>query len=381
MSAVRNVVAGAVPGEIPGAVPGRSVFNFAAGPAIMPREVLEQARDELLDWNGTGQSVWEMPFTGPDYRSIAEAAEADLRALLDIPSDYHVLFLQGGASAQFSLVPLNLAGPDDLVDYVETGHWAHRAIGEARRYCRVNVVASNAADGFRALPPRGSWQLSKHAAYCHITSNETANGLEFHSVPDVGEVPLVADMTSNLLSHPIDIARYGLVYAGAQKNIGPAGLTILIVRDDLIGRARPETPTVFNYQVQVESHGRVNTPLTYAIYLAGLVFRWLRECGGLSAIGAVNARKSAKLYDAIDQSAFYECLVARSDRSRMNVCFELADPDLQTDFLEQAAGQGLMNLKGHSAIGGLRASLYNAMPEAGVDALIAFMEDFERRRG
>lgn len=348
---------------------------------MMPRAVLEQARDELLDWNGTGQSVWELPFTGPEYRSIAEAAEADLRALLEIPPDYHVLFLQGGASAQFSLVPLNLAGPDDVVDYVETGHWSHRAIGEARRYCRVNVAASNATDGYRALPPRDTWRLSERAPYCHITSNETANGLEYHWLSDIGEVPLVADMTSNLLSCPIDIARYGLIYAGAQKNIGPAGLTIVIVRDDLLGAARAETPTVFNYKVQAANHGRVNTPLTYAVYLAGLVFRWLRERGGLLAVGAVNARKSATLYDAIDRSALYECRVAKSDRSRMNVCFQLGDPGLQTAFLEQASAQGLINLKGHSAIGGLRASLYNAMPEAGVDALIDFMEEFARRHG
>jgi len=380
MATVPQTVADSPFSHQPAAVPERRVFNFAAGPSVMPREVLERARDELLDWNGTGLSVWELPFTGPEYRSIAEAAEADLRSLLDIPPDYRVLFLQGGASAQFSLLPLNLAGADDVVDYVETGHWAHRAIGEARRYCRVNVAASNAAAGFRALPPRDTWRLSKQAAYCHITSNETANGLEYHWLPDIGEVPLVADMTSNLLSSPIDIARYGLIYAGAQKNIGPAGLTIVIVRDDLLGAARAETPTVFNYKVQAESHGRVNTPQTYAIYLAGLVFRWLRERGGLSAIGAANARKSAKLYDAIDQSASYECLVAKRDRSRMNVCFQLADPDLQTVFVERAAARGLLNLKGHSAIGGLRASLYNAMPEAGVDVLIGFMEEFARRR-
>lgn len=348
---------------------------------MMPRAVLTRARDEMLDWHHSGQSVWEMPFTGPDYRDIAAAAEAKLRTLLGIPGDYHVLFMHGGASAQFSLVPLNLLGPSAVADYVETGHWARRAIGEARRYGTVSVVASNADAASPSLPPPENWRFSTNASYCHITANETADGLEFDGAPPAGGAPLIADMTSNLLSRPIDISAYGMIYAGAQKNIGPAGLTIVIIRDDLLGLARRETPTIFNYSQQIDANGRINTPLTYAVYLADLVFDWLVEQGGLPAMAERNARKSEKLYAAIDRSDFYVCPVKADDRSRMNVCFSVADSNLDELFIDQATTSGLLNLKGHAASGGLRASLYNAMPEAGVDALIRFMDDFAVRDG
>jgi phosphoserine aminotransferase len=344
----------------------------------MPAEVLERARDELLDWRATGMSVWELPFTGSEFKEIAAAARADLRDLLAVPPHYKLLFMHGGASAQFSLVPMNLLRGKTSADYVETGHWARKAINEARRYCRVNVAASGAGRHFTRLPSRRTWKLRADAAFCHLTSNETADGLEYHWIPDTGAVPLVADMTSSFLSRPIDISRYGLIYAGAQKNIGPAGLTVVIVREDLIGAALAATPSVFDYKVQADSDGRFNTPLTYGIYLAGLVFEWLKARGGLAAMAEASRRKAAKLYAAIDASDFYHCPVAVPDRSRMNVCFGLVEPALVATFSSEAARNGLVNLVGHGAVGGLRASLYNAMPEDGVDALIAFMDDFAR---
>jgi phosphoserine aminotransferase len=359
--------------------PDNRVFNFAAGPAVMPRPVLEAARDELLDWRGRGHSVWELPFTGADYKRIAAEAQADLRALLNIPADYEVLFMHGGASAQFSVVPLNLLDADGTADYVMTGHWAKKAIVEARRFGAVSVVAEG-PEGFTALPARESWKLNPDADYCHITANETGDGLEYHWTPETGETPLVADMTSNILSRPFDVSRYGLIYAGAQKNIGPAGLCVVIVRRDLVGRARRATPSVFDYQVQIDTDGRFNTPLTYAVYLAGLVFDWLKAEGGVAAMARAAERKSGKLYRAIDGGDFYHCPVAIADRSRMNVCFGLAEPSLEPLFLTEAEAHGLVNLKGHAAIGGIRASLYNAMPEAGVDALVEFMADFAQRR-
>ncbi|MGR4067152.1 3-phosphoserine/phosphohydroxythreonine transaminase [Halomonas sp. LR3S48] len=359
----------------------RSVYNFAAGPGVMPREVLLEARRELLDCRRSGMSILEMPFTGEEFQGIVRQARCDLRELLGLPSNYHVLFLPGGASTQFSLLPMNLLPPDGRADYADTGHWSRKAIAEARRYVRVNLAASGAVYGYRRLPRGRDWRLDPRAGYCHITSNETADGLTYHRLPDAQGIPLIADMTSDFLSRPIDVERFGVIYAGAQKNIGPAGMTLVIVRDDLLRPAWPACPSTFSYRIQVESDNRFNTPPTHAIYLAGLVFRWLRAQGGLGAMAARNRRKSEKLYTFIDASEFYACEQQVADRSRMNVCFQLAVPSLTCEFVEQARREGLLNLQGHSAVGGLRASLYNAMPEAGVDALIAFMEAFALRHG
>jgi phosphoserine aminotransferase len=353
------------------------VFNFAAGPAMMPRPVLERAQEELLDWQGQGLSPWELPFTGAEFRDILARAKASLGELLALPPGYRVLFLQGGASLQFSLVPLNLLRGATSANYVETGHWSRKAIIEARRYAQVHVAASSAGSGFDRIPDFDTWQLDPAGAYCHITANETADGAEFRWTPDVGDMPLIADMTSSFLSRPIDVSRYGMIYAGAQKNIGPAGLTVVIVREDLLGRAAPATPTACDYAVQAEHDSRFNTPLTYAIYLAGLVFDWLLARGGLAAVAQANARKSACLYAAIDASdGFYHCPVQPASRSRMNVCFRLPNEELTLRFLQQAEERGLINLRGHGARGGVRASLYNAMPEEGVEALVAFMRGF-----
>lgn len=355
------------------------VFNFAAGPATIPREVLVRAREEFLDWRGSGLSVLEMPFTGPEFQDILDQTAADLRDLLAIPDSHRVLFLQGGAYGHFAMVPLNLLRGRPTADYVESGHWAKRAIAEARRYCQVTVSASGAADNFTRLPSLDAWRPDPAAAYCHITTNETAEGLQFHQMPETGEVPLVADMTSDFLSRPVDVARFGLIYASAQKNIGPAGLTVVILREDLLGGAAPQTPAVFDYTLQAEAASKVNTPPTFAIYLAGLVLKWLKRRGGLEAMHEDSRAKSAKLYAAIDSSGFYRNAVPPDDRSLVTVCFDLPERSLEAAFLAQAAASGLLNLKGHPAAGGLRASLYNAMPEAGVDALIGFMQDFARR--
>lgn len=357
------------------------VFNFAAGPGMMPREVLLQARQEMLDWRLSGMSVMEMPFTGEAFQAIQQQARQDLRELLGIPANYRILFLQGGASAQFALLPMNLLPAGARADYVDTGHWSRKAIAEGSRYVKINVAASGAVHGYRQVPVREEWQTDPAAGYCHITSNETADGLAYHWLPDTGSVPLVADMTSDLLSRPVDVERFGVIYAGAQKNIGPAGLTLVILRDDLLRPARPETPSAFSYLVQAQSNGGFNTPLTYSIYLAGLVFRWLLRQGGLDAMAERNRRKSEMLYAAIDASSFYVCPRYARDRSRMNVCFQLADEALLGEFLHQASARRLLNLKGHPAAGGLRASLYNAMPEAGVEALVAFMHAFATRHG
>jgi phosphoserine aminotransferase len=357
-------------------------FNFAAGPGAVPREILEQARDEMLDWHGTGMSVLEMPFTGPAFGKILAAAGNDLRHLLGIPPSHRILFLQGGAYAHFALVPMNLLRGRGTADYVETGHWSRRAITEARRYCQVNVAASSAMSGFDRVPPLTQWHLDTEAAYCHITTNETAEGVQFHWTPDSGETPLVADMTSDFLSRPVDVAQYGLIYASAQKNVGPAGLTVVIVREDLLGHPLANTPTVFDYGGQADSDSKVNTPPTYSIYVAGLVFQWLRRQGGLVEMARRARSRSARVYAAIDGSGgFYRCSIEHPDRSIVNVCFHLADETLERTFLEQADSQGLLNLKGHPVHGGLRASLYNAMTEEGVDGLVAFMEEFRRRWG
>lgn len=352
------------------------IFNFAAGPSMMPRVVLEKAREEFLDWNGTGLSVLEMPFTGPDFQTILDEATADLCELLAIPDSHRILFLQGGAFGHFAMIPMNLLRGRQVADYVESGHWAKRAISEARRYCRVNISASGAAENFTRLPSLDGWCPDPAAAYCHITTNETAQGLQFHQTPETGDVPLVADMTSDLLSRPLEVARFGLIYGSAQKNIGPAGLTVIILRKDLLGNALPETPAVFDYTRQAEAGSKINTPPTFAIYLAGLVFKWLKQRGGLKAVHRNNRAKSAALYGAIDDSGFYRNSVPPEHRSLVTVCFELPDQSLEGRFLAEARERGLHNLKGHPAVGGLRASLYNAMPQQGVDALADFMRSF-----
>ena len=357
------------------------VFNFSAGPAMLPQAVLEKAQQEILDWQGSGMSVMEMSHRGKEFMSIASQAEADLRELMGISDDYSVLFLQGGASSQFAMVPLNLLGERKTADYVNTGAWSKKAIAEAKRYCDVNVAASSEDSKFTTAPPQDSWQSDPDAAYVHYTPNETIGGVEFPFVPDTGKVPLVADMSSTILSRPVDVSRYGVIYAGAQKNIGPAGLTVVIVRKDLMGQALASTPTMFDYQVHAENGSMYNTPPTYSWYLAGLVFAWLKEQGGLVKMAEINKRKADKLYAAIDDSDFYANPVDPACRSWMNVPFTLANPELDAVFLQESKEEGLTTLKGHRSVGGMRASIYNAMPEEGVNNLIAFMAEFERRHG
>ncbi len=355
-------------------------YNFCAGPAAIPESVLAQARDELLDWQGRGLSVMEMSHRSDEMVSIANAAEADLRELLNISDDYAVLFLQGGASSQFSAVPLNLCAAGDTVDYVNTGQWSKKAIKEAKRYANVNVVASSEEQNFTTIPAFDSWKLSDNAAYLHYTPNETIGGVEFFWTPDV-KAPLVADMSSTILSRPIDVNQFGVIYAGAQKNIGPAGLTIVIVRKDLLGKSRDITPTMFDYQTAAENDSMYNTPPTLAWYLAGLVFKWLKAQGGLDAMEVINRRKAEKLYAYIDNSGFYSNPVEVASRSLMNIPFVLADSGLDKAFLAGVDEAGLLNLKGHRSVGGMRASIYNAVPEAAVDALISYMKDFANRNG
>jgi phosphoserine aminotransferase len=354
------------------------VYNFSAGPAALPVEVLEQAQAEMLDWNGCGMSVMEMSHRGKEFMSIAEKAEADLRTLMTIPDNYKVLFMQGGASSQFAMVPINLLNGRDSADYLLTGQWSKKAISEAERYCNVNVVADTSASKFTTLPDADSLSFDSSAAYVHYTPNETIVGVEFPYVPETGDIPLVADMSSNILSREIDVSKFGVIYAGAQKNIGPAGLTIVIVRDDLIGHANPAMPIMFDYKTCADNDSMYNTPPTFSWYLAGLVFEWALKQGGLKAVAATNVRKAQKLYQAIDNSDFYSNPVDVKCRSQMNVPFILADADKDAAFLEQAKANGLTTLKGHRSVGGMRASIYNAMPEAGVDALIEFMKEFER---
>jgi len=359
----------------------KRVWNFSAGPAAMPEPVLQRAQAELLDWNGSGMSVMEMSHRGSHFMSILAKAEADLRALLAIPPNYRVLFLQGGALAQNAAVPLNLLPAGGVADYVDTGHWAQKSIAEAHKYGRVNIAASSADAEYTYVPPQSAWQLSTDASYVHITTNETIGGVEYFWIPDTGAVPLVADASSHIMSRPMDVARFGIIYAGAQKNIGPAGLTVVIVRDDLAGRARRECPSVFDYAVQAKADSMFNTPATFAIYLAGLTFEWLLAQGGLAAIERVNVAKAQALYAAIDRTGFYRNPVRPQDRSRMSVPFFLRDPKLDAAFLEGAKARGLVQLKGHRAVGGMRASLYNAMPLAGVVALTDWMQEFEATHG
>ncbi len=355
-------------------------FNFCAGPAALPEAVLKQAQQDLVDWQGRGCSVMEMSHRGADFVSIAEQAEQDLRDLLAIPSNYKVLFLQGGASQQFAQVPMNLLAGKASADYVCTGVWSEKAIAEAKKFGGVNVVATDVANNFRAVPTFAEWQLDKNAAYLHYTPNETIHGVEFDFIPQV-DVPLVADYSSSILSEPLDVSKFGLIYAGAQKNIGPAGIVVVIVREDLLGHMMSGMPTILDYAVAAKNGSMYNTPPTYSWYLSGLVFQWLKAQGGLEAMSILNARKAAKLYSAIDSSDFYDNPVAIANRSRMNVPFTLADANLDKTFLKEAEALQLLNLAGHRSVGGMRASLYNAVPEIAVDALSDFMSDFERRYG
>ncbi|MFQ5982498.1 MAG: 3-phosphoserine/phosphohydroxythreonine transaminase [Woeseiaceae bacterium] len=357
------------------------VFNFSAGPAALPLEVLERIREDIPDWNGSGMTVMEVSHRGPAFTAIAEKAEQDVRDLLAIPDDYSVLFLQGGATLQFAMAPLNLSQAGETVDYVNTGHWSKRAIAEAARLCKVNVAADSSDSGFCHIPPEDRWRKTDDAAYLHYTPNETIGGVEFHSVPDTGDVPLVVDMSSTILSRPIDVSRFGVIYAGAQKNIGPAGITLVIVRNDLLDRMRPDAPTLLTYKAFADSGSMTNTPPTFAWYAAGLVFEHLKDKGGLAAMAEINQRKAAKLYQAIDASDFYSNPVRPDCRSWMNVPFVLREPGLDARFLAESASAGLTNLKGHRSVGGMRASIYNAMPEEGIDALIDFMQAFESANG
>ncbi|MDQ6681228.1 MAG: 3-phosphoserine/phosphohydroxythreonine transaminase [Pseudomonadota bacterium] len=357
------------------------VFNFSAGPAALPESVLRIAAAEMLDWHGSGMSVMEMSHRGKEFIAIHAEAESLLRELLAIPANYKVLFMQGGAIGENAIVPMNMLRGRTSADYINTGEWSKKSIKEAGKYAKVNVAASAEASNFTRVPKRESWQLDPNAAYVHICANETIGGVEYHWTPDTGAVPLVADMSSNILSRPVEVAKYGLIYAGAQKNIGPAGLTIVIVRDDLLGGALPITPSAFNYKEQAENDSMLNTPPTYAIYIAGLVFNWIKAQGGLAAVEAHNRSKAALLYDQLGATDFYSSPVAREDRSLMNVPFKLHDPGLDEAFLKGAQARHMLQLKGHRSVGGMRASIYNAMPLEGVQALVSYMREFEASHG
>ena len=357
------------------------VFNFSAGPAVLPEEVLTQAAAEMLDWHGSGMSVMEMSHRGKEFIGIAAKAEADLRTLLAIPADYKVLFLQGGAIAENAIVPMNLVGERKVADYVHTGEWSKKSIKEAKKYCTVNIAASAEDENFTYVPAQSTWKLSKDAAYVHVCTNETIGGVEYQWTPDVRDVPLVADMSSHILSRVFDVSKYGVIYGGAQKNAGPAGLTLVIIRGDLLDRALPITPSAFHWKEQAEADSMVNTPPTYAIYIAGLVFEWLLAQGGLPAIEKKNIAKSALLYDYLDTTDFYRSPARKADRSRMNVRFHLHDEKLDETFLKGAKAAGMVQLKGHRIVGGMRASIYNAMPIEGVRTLVDYMKQFEQRHG
>ena len=359
----------------------KRAFNFCAGPAALPEAVLQRAQAELLDWQGKGLSVMEMSHRSDEYTAIAEKAEQDLRDLMEIPSDYKVLFLQGGASQQFAEIPLNLLPEDGVADYIDTGIWSKKSIEEASRYGNINVAASAKAYDYFAIPGQNEWQLSKDAAYLHYASNETIGGLQFDWIPEVGDVPLVADMSSDILSRPIDVSKFGLIYAGAQKNIGPSGLVVTIVREDLLGRARSVCPTMLNYKIAADNGSMYNTPATFSWYLSGLVFEWLKEQGGVAAMERINRAKKDLLYKAIDASDFYSNPIAHNARSWMNVPFRLADEKLDKPFLAGADARGLLNLKGHRSVGGMRASIYNAVGLDAVEALVAYMAEFEKEHG
>ena len=357
------------------------VFNFSAGPAVLPEPVLRTAAAEMLDWHGSGMSVMEMSHRGKEFIGIHDKAQADLRDLLAIPPDYKVLFLQGGAVAENAIIPMNLLAGRSTADYVNTGEWSKKSIKEAKKYCTVNVAASSEDKNFTYVPARETWRLSPDAAYVHVCTNETIGGVEYPWTPDTGSVPLVADMSSHLLSRRVDVAKYGVIYGGAQKNAGPAGLTLVIVRESLLDRALPITPTAFHWKEQAAADSMVNTPATYSIYIAGLVFEWLKAQGGIDAIERKNIAKAKLLYDYLDGTRFYVNPVRKEDRSRMNVPFRLHDESLDESFLKGAKERGMMQLKGHRSVGGMRASIYNAMPIEGVQALVDYMRDFERRHG
>ena len=357
------------------------VFNFSPGPATLPEPVLRKAAGEMLDWHGSGMSVMEMSHRGKEFISIHAEAESLVRELMGVPANYKVLFMQGGAIGENAIVPMNLIGRSGKADYVVTGDWSKKSLKEAKTYGTINVAASAEASKFTSIPKQGEWKLDPGASYVHICSNETIGGVEFHWTPDTGNVPLVADMSSNIMSRPIDVAKYGLIYAGAQKNMGPSGLTLVIVRDDLLGHALPITPSAFNYQLQAENDSMYNTPPTYAIYIAGLVFNHIKSLGGLKAMEEHNKAKAAVLYDYLDNSKFFRSPVAREDRSLMNVPFKLKDEALDDAFLKGAQAKGMIQLKGHRSVGGMRASIYNAMPIEGVKALVAYMKEFEGQHG
>jgi phosphoserine aminotransferase len=353
------------------------IYNFSAGPAMLPADVLAVAQQEMENWGESGMSVMEMSHRGKEFMSIAAQTEADLREVMAIPDNYKVLFLQGGASSQFSMIPLNLiADSNGKADYVNTGAWSKKAIAEAKRFCDVSVVASSEESNFTTIPDFSSWKLNADAKYVHYTPNETIGGVEFDWIPDTGDVPLVADMSSTILSRPVDVSKFGMIYAGAQKNIGPAGLTIVIIREDLVGEARANTPMMMQYATHVKTGSMYNTPPTYGWYIAGLVFSWLKKQGGLAAMAETNHRKAQTLYDMIDGSNFYHSPVDKACRSWMNIPFTLSDANYDADFLSGAAERGLITLKGYRSVGGMRASIYNAMPQAGVDALVTYMQDF-----
>jgi phosphoserine aminotransferase len=357
------------------------VFNFSAGPATLPEPVLRQAAEEMLDWRSSGMSVMEMSHRGKEFIAIHAEAERLLRELLAVPANYKVLFLQGGAIAENAIVPMNLLRGRAGADYIDTGEWSKKSIKEAKKYCKVNVAASSEKDGYASVPRQETWKLDPDAAYVHICANETIGGVEYHWTPETGDVPLVADMSSNFMSRPVDVGRYGLIYGGAQKNIGPAGVTVVIVRDDLIGQALPITPAAFDYKIQADNDSMFNTPPTFAIYIAGLVFNWIKAQGGLTAMEAHNRHKAAVLYDHLETTSFFYNPVARADRSLMNVPFKLRDESLDGAFLEGAEARGMVQLKGHRSVGGMRASIYNAMPVEGVQALVAYMKEFEASHG
>jgi phosphoserine aminotransferase len=355
------------------------IYNFSAGPAMLPAEVLARAGDEMLDWRGSGMGVMEMSHRGKEFMGIAAEAEKDLRELLAIPANYKVLFLQGGATLQFAQIPMNLLAGKGKADYVVTGEWSKKAVKEAKNYCDVAIAATSEDKNFTYAPKQ--WKVRPDAAYVHYCSNETIGGVEFHTVPSTGAVPLVADASSHFLSRPLDVSKFGLIYAGAQKNAGPAGLTFVIVRDDLIGKAAKGTPSVMDYKAQADADSMLNTPASYSMYVAGLVFKWLNQQGGLAAIEKKNIEKAKLLYDVLDSSQFFHNPVAKEDRSRMNVPFTLKDAGLDAEFLKGAEKRGMVQLKGHRSVGGMRASIYNAMPIEGVRELVSYMKEFEQKHG
>jgi len=358
------------------------IFNFSAGPATLPESVLQQVQSELLDWHGAGMGVMEMSHRDKEFTSIANQCEADLRSVMGIPANYKVLFMQGGATAQFGMVPQNLLRGKTSADFVLTGDWGKKAAKEITKFGKANIAASSETDKFNHIPDRAGWALDPNAAYVHITTNETIHGVQFRDLPDVGGVPLVADASSDIACRPLDISKFGLIYAGAQKNIGPAGLTLVIVRDDLIGQTLPGTFGIHDYKAVADNDSMLNTPSTFSWYVCGLVFQWLKAEGGLAAVGSRNERKAKALYDYIDSQDFYKNPVKKADRSIMNVPFTLANAETNdAEFLKGAKAAGLNGLKGHRAVGGMRASIYNAMPEAGVAALIDYMKEFVRTRG